>query len=82
MHGATMKISDQIKAGVVFDKKNSSAPAARLLHIELGVSFRFRAVPLVRFRILRFHYNREYNWYRVFSGGKERPGRDADPHLF
>ena len=23
-----------------------------------------------------------YNWYRVFPGGKERPGRDADPsHL-
>jgi len=20
-----------------------------------------------------------YNWYRVFSGGKKRPGRDADP---
>jgi hypothetical protein len=20
-----------------------------------------------------------YNWYRVFPGGKERPGRDADP---
>jgi len=22
-----------------------------------------------------------YNWYRVFPGGKERPGRDADPLL-
>jgi len=21
----------------------------------------------------------EYNGYRVFTGGKERPGRDADP---
>jgi hypothetical protein len=20
-----------------------------------------------------------YNWYRVFPGGKQRPGRDADP---
>ena len=79
MHGATMKISDQIKPGVVFDKQNSSAPAARLLHIGLGFSFRFRAVPLARFRILRFHYNRAYNGDRVFPGGKERPGRDADP---
>ena len=22
-----------------------------------------------------------YNWYRVFPGGKERSGRDADPSL-
>jgi len=22
-----------------------------------------------------------YNWYRVFPGGKERPGHDADPSL-
>ena len=21
-----------------------------------------------------------YNWYRVFPGGKERPGRGVDPH--
>jgi hypothetical protein len=79
MQGATKKIADQIKACFVSDKQNSSAGAVMLLHIGLGLSFRFRAVLLVRFRILIFHYNRAYNGYRVFPGGKERPGRDADP---
>jgi len=45
---------------------------ATVSHVTSGLGLR-------KFQADGFLLTRVYNWYRVFPGGKVRPGRGADP---